>query len=144
MGQIKFISSITMITLFTIAILVFAINFGVDNNAGVMLANDSDYITIRDDIISNTSQFRDDLNSSSEAFTKSSLSATDETTTTGGQFKIGLGTMSDIIGSTLVGSYKKIFGEGDGFGIFFTTLIAIITYIGILYSYKAWIGRDPD
>ena len=43
MGLIKYTTAFIMVALFGIAIITFAVNFAVDNDAGVSIADDSDY-----------------------------------------------------------------------------------------------------
>ncbi len=144
MGQIKFVTNITLAVLFSIGIIMFSINFGSDNNAAVLVSDDPDFVKIKDDMIGNVTTFGSDVNSSTIAFTKSSLEQADTTTATGGQFKVGLGTMMAQSGNIMKGGFKKIFGSNTDFGIFLSALTFIILFVAVSYAYKSWIGRNPD
>jgi hypothetical protein len=72
------------------------------------------------------------------------LDSGDQTTATGGQFKVGVGTMMKQTKNILNSGYKKIFGSDTGFGIFLTALTFLIVFTGTMYAYKSWIGRNPD
>lgn len=144
MGHVKFISGILMTALFIIAIILFAFNFAVDNEAPVNLQNDTDYVNIKDELTQNLSQFTTDAASSSETLASSTLASGDTATATGGQFKVSFGTSMNMVYSALKGGYKKIFGSDTGFGIFLTALTSLLVYIGALYIYKAWIGSNPE
>jgi len=144
MGQIKFFTSVIMAGLFALAMVFFAINFGVDNNAAIALGDDSDFTSLRTELQGNLSQFTTDSNVSGNAFMKSSIESGDMVTATGGQFKVGVVTMMGITYSVMVTAYIKIFGSDSGFGIFLTALASILAWIAFLYAYKTWVGRNPD
>jgi len=144
MGQIKFFTSLVLGILFSIAIIGFAINFGDDNNAAVKLSEDPDFVTINTDLTGNLSTFESDVGSASDSFFEAQLQSDDETTRTGGQFKVGIGSLTTMFGSILKGGYKKIFGSDTGFGIFLTALTSLLLYIGVMYGIKAWWGKNPD
>lgn len=144
MGQIKFVISMAMAVLFAIAVITFGIQFGNDNSAGDKIGDDSDFSTIQSELVGNTSTFLTDINSSSDAFFKSSLAQGDQTTATGGQFKVGVSTMMAQSSSILKAGYKKIFGSNTGFGVFLTSLSTLLLFIFTMYAYKSWIGRNPD
>lgn len=144
MGLNKFLISVLMIGLFSIAILTFALNFGSDNQAGVLLSDDDDYVTLNDQLKGNATQFRLDVNTSTDALVDSSLESGDEVTRTGGQFKVGMGTMMSMTYSVLKNSWKKIFGSDNNFEIILVSLISILGLIFINYIIKAWWGKNPD
>ncbi len=145
MGQIKFITNIILIGLFVIAIITFAINFGYDNDTSVNLANDSDFINIRTNVKGNISTtFYSDVDTSSEAMYKSTISTQTEATEGGTSFKVGPATALTVVKDTTKAGFTKIFGSDSGFGLLLTTLGAILGYISIMYIYKAWAGRNPD
>ena len=144
MGEIKFISGLLMIALFTIAIVGYTTNFGIDNNAPVNLNQDSEFGLLKSNLSSDLETFKTQSNSSSIAFFSSEVTSGDETTRTGGAFKIGLG---QLIGSTkkiMNLGYSKIFGNDVGFGIFLTAITSLFVYIGFRYIWKTWKGGNPD
>jgi len=143
MGQIKLTTNIIMVALFSLAILVFAINFASDNNSEVSLADDSDFVSIKDNLISEVGSFKDSVNSSSSSFMTTTLEQGDQSGSTGGQFKVSLSNLKDIAVFTAKGSFEKIFGQDTSFGIFFATLSAILIFIAALYAWKSWRG-NPD
>lgn len=144
MGQIKFVTSITMAVLFSIAVIMFATQFGADNEASVLISDDTDFTGIKNDLTGNVTTFASDINSTSDAFFKSSLESGDQTTATGGQFKVGIGSMMKQSGNLIRGGFKKIFGSDTDFGILLTALTFILLFVGVSYAYKSWIGRNPD
>lgn len=145
MGQIKFITSIILIGLFVIALITFAINFGYDNDTSINLANDSDFVSIRNSIEGNVSTtFYSDVNISSDAMYESTISTQTEATEGGTSFKVGPATALVVVKDVVKAGFTKIFGSDSGFGILLTALGAILGYISIMYIYKAWAGRNPD
>ena len=143
MGQIKFMTSIIMAALFTIAIITFTINFGIDNKSAVNLNNDSEFVTIRDDMLSEVTNFKEDSSTSTDALISSTVEPGDETVATGGQFKVGLGTSLSMLKKALTGGFNKIFGKDTGFGLFLTALLFIFGWVLGLYVWKTWRG-NPD
>lgn len=146
MGQIQWTISLVMIGLFIVAILGFALNFAVDNNSPVNIADDPElsgaYTNTTGHLVGFNTGSEDTYNSTiSSSISPTSASGT---TATAGQFAI---TSSDIIGvakNTISIGYSKIFGSGNGFGIFITTFLGLIVFITALYLWKTWGGRSPD
>jgi len=143
MGQIKFTSNVIMALLFSLAILIFAINFAIDNNSDISIADDPEMSSIKDSLIQEASSFKSSANSSSDALTTSTIEAGDEVTRTGGQFKVTFGNMINIVTFISTGAFQKIFGQDPNFGIFLTTLSSILVLTLGLYIWKAWRG-NPD
>ena len=144
MGQIKFVSALVMTALFAIAIITFGINFANDNDSLVTINDDVDIVNLKTDVTNNSSQFTTDTESASESFFKSTASPGDQVSSSGGQFKVNARSSISMATSVMVGSFKKIFGQDSGFGIFLTALSSMLIFIGIAYAYKYWFGRNPD
>ena len=143
MGQIKFFTALILTSLFALAIVGFAIDFGENNDASVLLSEDPEFSGLRPNLNNTVGTLQNNVNSSSNAFFSSSIG--DATVTeTGGQFKVGIGTVMSMVGYVITSGFEKIFGQNNGFGVFLTVLTALLLYIGIMYAYKAWVGRNPD
>ena len=143
MGQIKLTISLIMTTLFVFAIIMFAVNFGIDNDASVLLSNDSDYTSITDDLSDNMETFNTNANTSFDTLMSTTQESGDQSASSGGQFKVG---MTTLIGTayTIIGiGFSKVFGENEGFGIFLTAITGILLWMAGLYIWKAWRG-NPD
>jgi len=143
MSHIKFIVSLVMISLFAIAIISFAVNFGYDNSTKVNLANDPDLPGIKNNLESDVNVYYTNMNTSSDAMYKSTISSQTEATEGGTAFKVGPTTALTMTYRVITGGYKKIFGSDSGFGIFLTALISVLGFISIMLLYKAWAGRSP-
>lgn len=146
MGQIKFIGSLMMAALFSIMILGYAINFGVDNNVAVDISNDASIVKSNINLISNVSNFRSQANSSVDSFYKATIKPGDETTESGGYFKSitsmfsALKNILSIGEDTLGDSQNKI----SPVGISLTVLGAFLSIVSMLYIWKTWAGKNPD
>jgi len=144
MGQIKFLTSIILIALFTISLITFAINFAIDNDTDISLADDDDFVNIQSNLEANITTFYSDMNTSSDAMHKSTINTQTESTEGGTSFKVGPLTALNMARKSIIAGYTKIFGSGSGFSIFLTALISILGLISAMYIWKTWAGRNPD
>lgn len=143
MGQIGFTISLVMIALFSIAIMGFAINFASDNNAVIDISDDAQLTNLDTNQRANLSTFRGGSEDTYQSIVESSIEQ-GETTPSGGQFAITPLTIVGTVSNILRVGYVRIFGTGSGFGIFITTLLAMIGFIFGLYLWKTWAGRNPE
>ena len=144
MGFIKYTTSIMMIALFCIALITFSVNFAIDNDSTVSLADDEDFSSIKSGLESDVDVFYENVNTSNNAFQKSTISSQTEASEGGTQFKVTPGTSLSMGKRGIAAGWTKIFGSDSGFGVIFTALISILGFIMLLYGYKAWVGRNPD
>ena len=142
MGQISFTLSLIFIGLFTVAIIGFAVNFAIDNNAPVSLADDPKINELRTENLNDLSTLRKKSEDTYQSIIDSSIE-TGDTTTSGGQFALTPLTIISIMDNTLSVGYDKIFGNEGGFGIFITTFLGMLVFIIGLYVWKTWRG-NPD
>ena len=143
MGQISFTISLIMIGLFTIAIISFAINFAVDNDAAVSISDDPELMELYSDSGGDLSDLREDAESTYTSILETTIEPGSESPQSSAPFAI---TSTNTLGTTkniLKVGYTKIFGTGSGFGVFITTLIGTIVFIFGLYIYKTLRG-NPD
>ena len=143
MGQIKLTNSLVMVALFTLAIVVFATNFGLDNGTSIVLSNDSDYASIDDSLIEDIQTANVNSNTSLNTLLSTTQDSGDQSASSGGQFKVSALTSLRTANRMVSIGYKKIFGEDSGFGIFLTALISMLGWMIGLYAWKAWRG-NPD
>ena len=144
MGEIKFITGLVMIALFSVAIISYAFGFASDNNAPINLENESKFTTINQETKDDVTKFSvADANSSSITFFKSSLESGDEAMSSGAAFKLGISLISTV--KTILSATKTyIFGGSNTFGIFLSAISGLLLFIGIRYIYKTWVGKNPD
>ena len=134
---------LTLIALFGICIITFAVNFGYENNANVNIADD-DYDDINVSLQSDVESFYQGVNTSAEAYAKSTISTQTESSEGGTQFKATPTTSLSMGKRTLTAAWNKIFGQGGEFGIVFTALISILGFVMFMLAWKAWAGRNPE
>ena len=145
MGFIKYVISLVMVIMFALSIIFFSIGFGTDNDAGIKLSDEEDFSTLKTDLAEGTVQITiDDFNSTSGAYFESTVEPGDETTSSGGQFKVGIGNTLDTTNKIVNISWKKIFGSDSDFSIVLSAITGVIVFIGVMLGYKAWIGRNPE
>jgi len=144
MSFIKFTTSTVLIALFAIALITFAANFANDNQASINIGDDSDFSNMNTGMKSDMNTFYSSANTSTDAFSKSTISSQTEASEGGTQFKVTPTNSLSMATRAINGGFKKIFGSDSGFGILFTALIALLGIIAFAYAYKAWVGRNPD
>lgn len=144
MGFAKYTATIMMVALFTIAILTFAVNFGIDNDSSINIADDGDYSSIRSRLSDDVEVFYENVNVSNNAFQTSTISSQTEASEGGTQFKVTPTTSLSMAKRGITAGWTKIFGSGNEFSVVFTALISMLGFLMALYAYKAWVGRNPD
>lgn len=144
MGQRQLLTALVMFSVFVLAIISFSIGYAVDNDASVSLGDDSEITSLNVTVKEKTSTLKEQSNSSSIAFFESDIGEGDQTTRTGGQFKVGLGNLLGVTKDVLSVGYTKIFGSGGGFGFVLVAFSSLMVYIAFLYIWKTWKGGNPD
>lgn len=144
MGEIKFITGLVMLSLFAIAVISYAIGFGIDNDASVNINTDAQIQGINTSVDTGIEEFRKDSDNASSGFFSTEINAGDDTTRSGGQFKLGFKSLKDTFKSITDATKITIFGGSEYFGIVLTALISLIVYIGFRYIWKTWKGGNPD
>jgi len=140
MGEIKYIGGLIMFSIFTMAIVLFAIGFGNDNTTYTSLDPEfSDAVSSGE---TELATWKTEVISASDAFYESEISE-GETVRTGGQFKLSPATALSTAVSFLVLSYTTVFGAGNEFAWILTTLSAFLGFMLILYIWKTWKGGNP-
>jgi len=140
-SQITLTVSLVMIALFSIAIIGFAINFGIDNDSSIIITDDAEFSDSYTDMGANLSTFKSDAEGTYSSILDTTIEPGSDVAQSTGPFAI---TPTNIIGvakNIIYLPYKKIFGSGKGFGIFFTALIAFLVLIFGLLIYKTLRGN---
>jgi hypothetical protein len=146
MSQIQWTVSLVLASLFTIAIIGFAVNFAIDNDASVNIIDDPELNTLYTKAQGNQSGFNTGSEDTYASIINSSISPTSAsgTTTTAGQFSITPVNMIGVVTNILSVGYSKVFGSDSGFELFLGTFLSMILLITGLYIWKTWAGRSPD
>jgi hypothetical protein len=144
MGEIKYMGALIMISIFALAITGYAIGYGTDNGAVVSLDPNSELAGIHSKVQNNSNSFYVETNSSQRNFFLSKITGQEQSTVSGEEFKLGLGSMVGTINDVFKSARKSLFGNSPAFGIIFTVFSSFLIYIGIRYIYKTWKGGNPD
>jgi len=142
MGDIKYTQSLIFISIFAIAIISYAVGFASDNSAVVSIDEEYGLTTMGDNIQENLTTFFLDTGNSSESFFRSTITGQEQTTVTGGEFK--LSKIPSILGNVFSSINKNIFGGSPAFAIVLTVFSSFLVYVGIRYIWKTWKGGNPD
>lgn len=143
MGEIKFVGSLLLLTVFGVSLIIFAVSFGYDNNAYINLDNIDGFNDTSQEIIGNLSQYHTEVINSSESFYKSEVQE-GETVRTGGQFKLGPFTALTTGTTVMKQSFRSIFGSDGSFAFIMTTLASFLLFVMVLLVWKTWGGRNPE
>jgi len=145
MGQIGFISSLVMISLFSIAIIGFAFNFAIENESSIDLADNENvsslFNTMRDNM---TDTLASSSNSTTASILKTKIEPGSSTGTSIGPFTITPLNVLPVVYSILRIGYSELFGTDSGFNVFMTALISLLGTIMILYAWHVLLGGKPD
>jgi len=144
MGQIKFIGSLLMISLFTLAIMNYAITFGEDNDAPININEEVKVTTAKSDIEGELGGFDTATSNSSQAFYKITQDPQDETAGGGGLWRNLITNPVNALKSVFTLARDKIFGGSSAFGAVLTAVTGFIIAIGLMYLYKTIWGKNPD
>lgn len=141
-GQIELTISVTMIVLFSIAIIGFSIGFANDNNAEISIADSSEVNTIYTSQQGEMTQFKADSEDTYSSILDTTVEPGSDVVPSAAPFAITLGGITGAMQNIVTLPINYIFGgRGSGFGIFFTTLLAVISFVFILYLIKTWKGN---
>ena len=143
MGLIKITVSMMMAALFAIALITFGANFASDNEATVSIGDDPDVSSVLTKVTGDINKFDVEGEDIADAYVKTTTDTTDESTSGGTQFKVTVWTSLAKAKNVVTLAWNKIFGNGSEFNILFVALFSILTFIGINYAYRAFLGKEP-
>lgn len=144
MGQIQWTSGIVMLTLFTIMILGFAINWGIDNNASIDISDDAGIIQLYTNTSENLTTFGSDADNTTTSLLNTTIPQGSFTAESSGAFAITTGNLVGTFRNVVFLGYQRIFGGNSAFAIVFLSLIGMVSLIGILLVWKTLAGRNPE
>ena len=131
------------IAIFVIAIITFTINFAIDNDSDITLANDTRYSSLSSGLQTDINTLESDSKTSNEILQKTSLAAGDqEIAGSGGQFKVGPYNAIKMGIKSFTTSFDTIFGPE--FRFILTAFVSLLTFLIGYYVIKAWLGKDPN
>ncbi len=140
-SQITTTVSIVMVILFSIAIIGFSIGFATDNDAVMSIADDAELSSFNTDARTDMITFKTDANDTYQSIIETTVEPGSDVVQSSAPFALTVGNFVGVFKNVVMLPYKKIFGSGDGFGIFFTTFLAFLVFIIGLLIYKTWKGN---
>ena len=143
MGQTQLIISIVMASLFAIAILGFATQFALDNDAAVSVADDPELSLMQSNLQGNTSDFTSQSENTYSSIINSTITPGSDVIPSTAVFSLTPSSLGRVLYSITGTAYQKIFGTDGGFAVFFGIFIALIVLLFALYVYKTLKG-NPD
>lgn len=149
MGQKDYLIAFTLIALFSIAFISFAVNFGIENDAPINLGQDDSNSYYNSTATSRLESYKTSVNSSLEAFEDmpNDLNEDPDAEITTTSVTGAASVTKDVFSSTKDAfflSFRTIFGAGQGFSIIFYTIIAVIAAISLLLLWKTVKGGNPE
>lgn len=144
MGQIQWTISLVLIGLFSIAVIGFAMNFAIDNNAPINLASDPEISSLYLETKGNVSGFSGGAEDTYESIISSTIEPEGSTLGSAGPFAITPMNVIGVVKNILNVGYTKVFGGNSGFGLFLTAFLGMIVFITALLIWKTLAGRNPE
>lgn len=144
-SQIQWTISWVMISLFTIAIITFAVLFASDNNSPITIADDPELSSLSTQTNTELVDLNTGFDSTAGSILNSSIPPTSAsgTLSTVGPFSITFTNFVGISTNIMRVGYSKIFGSNNGFTIFLSTFIGLVVVITGLLIWKTFRGQ-PD
>lgn len=140
-SQITLTISLITIALFSVAIISFCVSFARDNSAVVDIADDPELSALSTETSSGVSDFKSEAEGTYSSIIDTTIEPGSDVAQSTGPFAITPGNIIGVTKNIIYLPYKKIFGSGSGFGIFFTAFIAILVFVIGLLMYKTLRGN---
>lgn len=140
-SQITLTVSIVFIALFSVAIIGFAIGFANDNSSSVSIVDDPELSSFYTNTQDNLSTFKSDSEGTYSSILETTVEPGSDVAQSTGPFAITPGNIIGVAKNIIYLPYKKIFGSGSGFGIFFTAFAGFLVFIFGLLLYKTLKGN---
>ena len=141
-SQIQLTISVTMIVLFSIAIFGFTIEFANDNEAIMNVGSDTTAASVYNLQKDNSSQFSTESEDTYTSILESTIGEGSDTIPSAAPFAPSTRNLISSTKNIITLPIQSIFGGwGSPFGIFFTALLSIITFMFGLYLWKTLRGN---
>jgi len=140
-SQITLTLSLIMIALFSIAIIGFAVGFANDNDAYISVSDDSEVNSFYEDTRTSASNIKDTSEGTYASIIDTTVEPGSDVAQSAAPFAVSVTNVVGVGKNVILVPYKKIFGSGSGFGIFFTIFGGVILFLFGLYLYKTLRGN---
>jgi len=148
MGGVKnFIISFVLVAVFSMSLITFGIQTGIDNNSNLSIADDPRIQSFNSSLYSTSQRYDGEVNGSGSAFYNSP-----PTTGSEGLQILSIPSIVKTLITTPLTIYQltfgfvidTIFGSNPIFDVIFTMLGGLVVGIGLLYSWKLVRSGSPD
>ncbi len=142
-SQITLTLSLIFIALFSIAIIGFAVGFANDNDVptNLSITYDPDISSFYSDTRTSASEIKSDSEGTYASIIDTTVEPGSAVAQSAGPFAVSVSSTVGVGKNIITVPYKKIFGSGPGFGIFFTIFGGVILFLFGLYLYKTLRGN---
>jgi len=140
-SQITLTISLIMIALFSIAIIGFAVGFANDTGAVMSITDDAEISSFQINTRENLSTFHSDAEGTTTSIIDTTIEPGSDVAQSTGPFAVSVRNLVGVGKNVIFIPYKKIFGSGESFGVFFTTFGIIIVFLFGLLLYKTLRGN---
>lgn len=140
-SQIQLTMSFIFMALFIIAIFGFAIGFANDTDAAISITDDAEISGFYSNTRTNLSAFHKDSEGTYASIIDTTVEPGSDVVQSTGPFTVSVKNVVGIGKNIIFIPYQKIFGSGDGFGIFFTIFSSVILFLFGLFLYKTLRGN---
>ena len=140
-STLTLISSLTMIALFTVAIIGFSIGFANDNDAAVRIDDDSDINALYADSQGNINSLKDNTEDTYSSIVNTTIEAGSDVIKSPAVFTLTWGNLYSTLGAMLTVITVVIFGGNPALAMFTTAFMTLLGIMFALYLIKAWRGN---
>ena len=140
--QTGLITSLVFIGLFSIAIIGFALNFAIDNDASVDISNGNVTSQLYSQAKGNFSNLETDSESIYTSIKGTTIEPGSDVVQSVEEFTIGWGSLYDTFKNVINIPRQEIFGGREGgFNFFFTVLVSLLGFLFAIYLIKTLRGN---
>jgi len=140
-STISLITSITMIILFTVAIIGFSVSFANDNASAVRIDDDSGINSLKTNSDNSMRVFSNETADSYSSISNTTLETGSDVIKSPAVFTLTWGNLFATFSNILAVIFIVVFGGNPAFAIFTTALVGILGLMFTLYIIKAWRGN---
>jgi len=145
-GQKDYLITFTLIFIFSIAMMYFAIGFSTEQGAGISIADDSEIGSAKANSQTSMTSFRIESNGSLTAFDQASIDEASQSGTlvTGSEFKQINKNPISVFTNMMNLAFIRIFGGDSNFTIILDSILVLVGVISMLLIWKTWKGGNPE
>lgn len=140
-SQIQLTVSLIFIALFSLAIFGFAIQFADDTEAEFSIIDDPDIQGFITEEQADLDLYKTDSEGTYASIIDTTVGVGSDVIRSTGPFTVSIKNVISIVKNIIFVPYRKIFGSGSGFTVFFTIFGSVIVFLFGLFVYKTLRGN---